>query len=154
MNQNIWGPKLWYFMHCVSLNYPIKPTIEDKKNMYNFIMSLKSILPCSFCRVNYQRNINEIPIRLNNRKDFVCWMIDIHNEVNTKEGKKHYSYEEIIKLYEDKFNKKISFTEDGSHVNFTCSKHCWGSINIFIYIFILLMIWYIFKRYRKNFKFF
>ena len=31
MNPDIWGPKLWFAMHTISLNYPVKPTLHDKK---------------------------------------------------------------------------------------------------------------------------
>ena len=153
MNQNIWGPKLWEFLHCTSLNYPINPTIQDKKNMYNFLISLKSILPCKYCRDNYDKNLNEIPIRLSNRKEFVCWMIDMHNEVNTMCGKKHYMYEEILKMYEDRYNRKISLTDDDNKLDLTCDRHCWKSLNIIIYRFVILLLLYFGRVYfgKKNY---
>lgn len=112
MNQNIWGPEMWTCLHTISLNYPLKPTLQDKINYYKFFYALKNVLPCSWCRKNYERNICELPIRLNSKKDFVYWLIDLHNEVNGKEGKRPYTYEEVIKYYEDKLKKKIEFDKD------------------------------------------
>ena len=34
MLTSIWGPSLWHALHCISFNYPVKPTIQNKKN-YN-----------------------------------------------------------------------------------------------------------------------
>ncbi len=150
MNQNIWGPKLWEFLHCTSMNYPIYPTIKDKKNMYNFLMSLKPILPCRYCRDNYDKNLKEFPIRLDNRKELVCWMIDIHNEVNTRCGKRHYTYEEVLKTCENKYNKKISLINDNNKLDLTCDTHCWKSINIVIFIFIILLLLYLGRKYLNK----
>ena len=31
MNPSVWGPKLWFSLHTITLNYPKKPTYKDKK---------------------------------------------------------------------------------------------------------------------------
>jgi len=107
MNQNIWGPHMWFTLHTVSFNYPLYPTNEDKQNYRNFINSLKYIIPCSICRKNFKRNLKQIPPQLNSRQEFVYWLIDIHNEVNSLTGKKIMDRNKVIKLYEKKLNKKI-----------------------------------------------
>jgi hypothetical protein len=140
LSQNKWGPAAWFMLHSSTFNYPIKPTEKDKEDYYNFFMSLKNILPCGYCRKNYERNLAENPIKLNCRKDLVCWLIDIHNEVNGKEGKRHYSYEEVMKIYETKLGKKIPLTNENETLDFTCDKHCSKSIIIIIIIVLLLMI--------------
>ena len=56
---SIWGPPLWMILHIISFNYPIKPTIEDKNNYYNYILSLKNILPCKYCRDNFLNNLKK-----------------------------------------------------------------------------------------------
>ena len=30
MEASIWGPKAWVFLHSITMNYPEKPTDEDK----------------------------------------------------------------------------------------------------------------------------
>lgn len=146
MNTYFWGPRLWEALHCITFDYPIKPTEEDKYNMKNFLTSLKTVLPCIYCRKNYSRNLNENPMQLDSRKDLVLWLIDIHNEVNGKEGRRHYTYEEVLNIYEKKLGKPIKLTENDTNVNLVCNKHCWSSINISIIICVLLMLVYLVRR--------
>jgi hypothetical protein len=109
MNQNIWGSHLWFSLHTMSFNYPLKPTIEDRNNYKNFFINLQEVIPCSVCKKNYKRHLNEHPIEnfLDNRKSFVYWVIDMHNMVNAEIGKKILSYEIVIKKYEDVYQKKM-----------------------------------------------
>ena len=71
--------------------------------------SLKEVIPCSICKKNYIRHLIEHPIDnyLNSKEDLVKWVIDMHNMVNTETGKKNYSYNTIIKMYEDVYKKKL-----------------------------------------------
>ena len=150
MNQNIWGTHLWFFLHTITFNYPINPTPNDKKNVYNFFMCLKSVLPCSYCRKNYDRNLKEFPIRLNSRKELVMWLIDLHNEVNGKEGKRQYTYEEVVNIYKTRLNKDLELENDKKNVDFTCDIHCQNTFHIFIYIFALLGLFYLAKCFIFN----
>jgi len=52
MLTSVWGPSLWHYMHTMSFNYPVKPSREDKKHYRTFIMNLKHVLPCKYCRMN------------------------------------------------------------------------------------------------------
>ena len=54
MNQKIWGPGLWLFLHTLTFNYPIDPSKDDKMRMKRFFYSLGDILPCKYCRENYR----------------------------------------------------------------------------------------------------
>ena len=36
MITTVWGPALWHYLHTMSFNYPIHPTVEEKKNYRNF----------------------------------------------------------------------------------------------------------------------
>lgn len=140
MNQNIWGPEMWTCLHTISLNYPLKPTYQDKLDYYKFFYALKNVLPCGWCRKNYERNIRELPIRLNSKRDFVYWLIDLHNEVNGKEGKRPYTYNEVIKYYEDKLKKKIKFDRDDIVKCDFHNKECFIKYLPFI-VFILIFLY-------------
>ena len=37
MLTSVWGPSLWHSHHTISFNYPIKPSISQKKNYKKFI---------------------------------------------------------------------------------------------------------------------
>ena len=111
MNQNIWGPHMWFALHSISFTYPLHPTELDKKRYGKFIDLLQYVIPCSVCRKNFRRNLKEFPPNLNSRKAFVYWLIDIHNEVNSLTGKEHISREKAIALYEKKYNTKIKLED-------------------------------------------
>ena len=119
MNQNIWGPHLWFSLHTISFNYPIEPNNDDKKEYKNFFINLKNVIPCSVCKKNYIRHLKEHPIDdyLNSRKQFVYWVIDMHNMVNGEIGKKILSYENVIKKYENVYKKKIILEKNNDKKN-------------------------------------
>lgn len=119
MNQNIWGPHLWFSLHSISFNYPLKPTENDRNYYRNFFNNLKEVIPCSVCKKNYIRHLTEHPINnyLNNRKSIVYWVIDMHNMVNVEIGKKIYSYDKVIKKYEDVYKKKIILEDNDENIN-------------------------------------
>ena len=144
MNQNIWGPHLWFTLHTMSFNYPLKPTEKDKDEYKTFFINLQNVIPCSVCKKNYIRHLNEHPIKdyLNTRKFLVYWVIDMHNMVNAEIGKKILSYDIVIKKYEDVYKKKIILNENSKEtINNLNNKINYNNlINGIFFIFILLLI--------------
>lgn len=57
MQTRIWGPSLWFFLHTMSANYPVKPTPEKRKQHVQFMLSLGTVLPCVYCRNNFRSNL-------------------------------------------------------------------------------------------------
>jgi len=111
MKPEIWGPHAWIFLHSITLEYPDYPTYEDKQNMTTFINSLKHVLPCHKCRINFNEHLNKYPLTdniLNSKPNLIKWLIDIHNSVNKITNKKELSHEEaltqLLKLYEPQDN--------------------------------------------------
>ena len=41
MLTSVWGPSLWHALHCISFNYPVSPTQEEKTRYMDFIKSLQ-----------------------------------------------------------------------------------------------------------------
>ena len=143
MNQNIWGPHLWFSLHTITFNYPLKPTKDDKDNYKNFFESLKNVIPCSVCKKNYIRHLNELQIDkyLDNRKSLVYWVIDLHNMVNGETGKKILSYDIVIKKYEDAYGKKIVLDESESNIKkYYESNFFYNKIICYIFIFFLILL--------------
>ena len=104
MLTSVWGPSLWHYLHTMSFNYPIKPTEYDKKYYKQFIMSLKYVLPCKYCRMNLRKNLKAVPLTdtaLKTRGNFSRWMYDLHEHINTMLKKKSgLSYDEVRERYE------------------------------------------------------
>ena len=104
MLTSVWGPALWHSLHTMSFNYPVKPTKEQKLYYYNFFTNLKDVLPCKYCRENYEKNISVKPITdkvLKNRENFSKWLYEIHETVNKNLNKSSgLTYEDVRDRYE------------------------------------------------------
>ena len=57
MLTSVWGPSMWHYLHTLSFNYPINPTLENKKYYKEFILNLQHTLPCKYCRINLKNNL-------------------------------------------------------------------------------------------------
>jgi len=101
---NVWGPPLWHSLHIMSFNYPVNPSIKDKKHYRNFILNLKNVLPCGYCRKNLKKNLKMLPLKnedLKNRASFSRWVFNLHELINTMLGKKSgLKYCDIRERYE------------------------------------------------------
>ena len=104
MLTSVWGPSLWHYLHTMSFNYPVNPTLEDKKNYKNFIYALKTNLPCKYCRMNMRKNLRDVPLNkkaLKNRENFSKWMFQLHEHINKMLGKKlGLTYCQVRERYE------------------------------------------------------
>ena len=38
MLTSVWGPSLWHYLHVISFNYPLKPTLLQKINLNNLFL--------------------------------------------------------------------------------------------------------------------
>ena len=104
MLTSVWGPGMWHSLHTISFNYPVKPSKGEKENYYNFFLSLKNILPCKYCRLNYVKNIKSVPLNMNtmkNRFTLSKWVYELHEEINKMLGKtSNLSYDDVRLRYE------------------------------------------------------
>ena len=100
----IWGPSAWHFMHTMSFNYPVHPSIQDKKHYREYILNLVNVLPCGKCRKNLRENFKKLPLRMihmESRNTFSRYVYDLHELVNHMLGKKSgLSYEQVKERYE------------------------------------------------------
>jgi len=104
MVTRIWGPWAWCFLHTISFNYPVNPTLEQKKHYRNFILSLRNVLPCGHCRKNLTKNLKKHPLSMKDmksRETFSRWLYGLHERVNTQLKKKSgLTYDEVRERYE------------------------------------------------------
>jgi hypothetical protein len=104
MLTSVWGPAQWHFLHTMSFNYPVNPTLEDKKNYRNYVLNLQHVLPCKYCRMNLKTNFKQMPLKMSdmkNRETFSRYIYNLHELVN-KMLKKHsgLSYCDVRERYE------------------------------------------------------
>jgi len=134
MNPKFWGPHGWMFLHSITMNYPKKPTEQDKQAYYQFFKSLEHVLPCEKCAYNYSNNLKKLSLEtaLEGRDKLIRWLINIHNEVNKETGKPTYTYEQVI----DEYNYKVKNLDNDSTLVYK--------------VIILALIIFIFFRYWKK----
>jgi hypothetical protein len=85
MITSVWGPPLWHYLHTMSFNYPVNPTLEEKKHYMNFILNLRYVLPCKYCRMNLKTNFKQLPLKMcdmKNRETFSRYVYNLHELVN------------------------------------------------------------------------
>jgi hypothetical protein len=115
MNPDIWGPHAWFLLYSVALAYPEQPTDKDKKNYYNFYMSLMDVLPCIKCRVHYTENIEKYPLTdeiLSSKKLLFKWLHTIQSEVKKSQGKSPYKLTDTYEFFNKAYaTNKIPFKE-------------------------------------------
>jgi hypothetical protein len=102
INPSIWGESFWNTFHILTFAYPDNPTNEDKQHIVNFFNAVKYILPCETCRYHFEQNLIKYPLSdhiLSTRYTLVVWLINLHNDVNVRLGKKQMSVEAVIQKY-------------------------------------------------------
>jgi hypothetical protein len=104
MLTSVWGPPMWHYLHTMSFNYPVNPTPEDKKNYRDFVLNLRYVLPCKYCRINLKTNLKTLPLNMShmkNRDTFSRYIYNLHELVNKLLKKKsNLSYCDVRERYE------------------------------------------------------
>lgn len=104
MLTTVWGPSVWHFLHTMSFNYPVEPTVEQKNHYRNFVLSLRHVLPCKYCRINLFTNFKQLPLtmgHMKNRETFSRYIYDLHELVNKMLHKKsNLSFCDVRERYE------------------------------------------------------
>jgi hypothetical protein len=104
MLTTVWGPAMWHYLHTMSFNYPVEPTPENKKNYRNFVLNLKNVLPCKYCRMNLANNLKKKPLQMchmKSRETFSRYIYELHETVNRMLNKKsNLTYCDVRERYE------------------------------------------------------
>ena len=81
MLTTVWGPSMWHFLHTMSFNYPVSPTPEQKQHYMEFILNLRNILPCKYCRMNLTNNLATSKLKMCHMEScdtFSLFVYDLH----------------------------------------------------------------------------
>ena len=92
-------------MHIVSWTFPESPTSTQKQKAFDFIRALADVVPCERCRSDWVQYLQKkLPDprspHLNSRATFTAFLVDGHNYVNQKLGKRIVTWEEARLLYD------------------------------------------------------
>ena len=122
-----WGPAIWHYLHMMSFNYPVKPTLEEKKHYRDFVINLQYVLPCKYCRINLKNNFKQKPIQMchmANRETFSRYIYELHELINKMLKKKsNLSYCDVRERYEhfrsrctEEKPKVFTFKKTSTHI--------------------------------------
>jgi len=104
MLTSVWGPSMWHYLHIMSFNYPVNPSADDKKHYRDFVISLKNVLPCKYCRINLKTNLKQLPLTMadmKSRETFSKYIYNLHELINKMLHKKsNLTYCEVRERYE------------------------------------------------------
>jgi len=99
---HVWGPGLWLFLHISSVNYDPESQ-EQIQRCVDFIENLPYMLPCYNCSQHAKQYVTDVgdnlPQICKTRKDLFEFYVDFHNYVNTRQGKRIFSYKEAWDMY-------------------------------------------------------
>jgi hypothetical protein len=105
MMTKIWGPAMWHYLHTMSFNYPVEPTKEQKIHYRDFVLNLRNVLPCKYCRMNLANNLKKKPLmmcHMKSRETFSRYIYELHETVNRMLNKKsNLTYCEVRERYEN-----------------------------------------------------
>ena len=114
LDPKIWGPHYWFFLHTVTLCYPLRPNAVTKKKYYEFVNNIPLFIPNENLSSEFSKLLDEYPVSpyLDTRETFVKWMHFMHNKINMKLEKPVVSLSEFyVKYYEKYKNNDIKLKE-------------------------------------------
>ena len=104
MMTSVWGAPMWHYLHTMSFNYPVEPTIQNKKHYRDFVLNLRNVLPCKYCRMNLANNLKKKPLmmcHMKSRETFSRYIYELHETVNRMLNKKsNLTYCDVRERYE------------------------------------------------------
>lgn len=110
MSPEVWGRHLWFSIHFIALDYPLRPTSEDRASYQYFFENLWKVIPCFKCGQNYKKHLASLPLvsekgdYLESRETLFAWTVALHNIVNKMLNKSEMTLDEARQMYrEDTF---------------------------------------------------
>jgi len=113
LDPKIWGPHYWFFLHTISMSYPIHPNAVTKKKYYDFVQNIPLFIPVESIAGEFSKLLDQYPVQpyLDNKESFIRWMWFIHNKINKKLEKPEISLNDFYIKYYDEYkpiNEKMS----------------------------------------------
>jgi hypothetical protein len=141
LDSRVWGPHFWFFLHTITLSYPIHPNTPIKKKYYDLIHNLPLFIPIKSMSTYFSKLLDEYPVTpyLDSRDSFIRWMHFIHNKINVKLEKPTISLSQFYENYYQEYK-----TIDTKNYE----SYAWKSklLYLFIIISIISIIIYLYNK--------
>ena len=102
----------WFNIHWFAINYPDNPTPSQKKQVIGLVECMKKDgIGCPECTKHFNDYTRRNPIEysVDCKTDLFIWWYDLHNAVNTRNGKSVFSYDKAVDMFSSKgWNEELS----------------------------------------------
>ena len=101
VSPDIFGPAMWFTLHNGVISYPNQPTEFIKNGMKQLLVNLPLLVPCLSCKEHFYAFIRTANLNdaVSSKEKLFKFIVDIHNYVNRRYGKREYTLDEAKKLY-------------------------------------------------------
>ena len=108
LDPKVWGPHYWFFLHTISMSYPLRPNSITKKKYYEFKQNLPLFIPVESIAGEFSKLLDQYPVSpyLDSRDAFIRWVWFIHNKINEKLEKNKISLNKFYELYYEEYKPK------------------------------------------------
>ena len=108
LDPKIWGPHYWFFLHTVTLCYPLRPNAVTKKKYYEFVNNIPLFIPNENLSSEFSKLLDEFPVSpyLDTRETFVKWMHFMHNKINEKLEKPQITLNDFFVEYYNQYKSQ------------------------------------------------
>ena len=89
-----WGYHQWTMLHLMAHVYPENPNSMRQESMLKYLQGMSMNMPCPGCVYHYVNYFKSNPPKVESRTALKKYLVDFHNEVNKRTGKRTYTYEE------------------------------------------------------------
>jgi len=114
LDPKVWGPHYWFFLHTITICYPLRPNTITKKKYYELIQNIPLFIPIESISTYFSKLLIEYPVTpyLDTRDSFIRWMHFIHNKINQHLEKPTVSLNQFyINYYEEYKPRDIKMRE-------------------------------------------
>ena len=98
-----WGYLVWDTMLIMAMLYPEKPSEKRRAQMIDFLTNLCPNLPCPGCAGHCEVYQKDHPPDASGRNELIKWVVDFHNAVNRRTGKREFTLEEAERTIREKY---------------------------------------------------
>ena len=141
LDPKVWGPHYWFFLHTISMSYPLRPNSVTKKKYYEFIQNLPLFIPVENIASDFSKLLDQYPITpyLDSRDAFIRWVWFIHNKINEKLEKNKISLNKFYELYYEEYKPKDIKNREMNRLKNKL-------VYLFLVIFFIAMIMYLYNK--------
>lgn len=109
----VWGPAFWDVIHLVAFVHPPNPSQAERSSVEAFYRSVGGVLPCPGCAAHFAVWQTAHPVQKysGTRQMLLQWTVDLHNEVNVRNGKNVVGIRQVEKNLRLKFFERQEWLE-------------------------------------------